>query len=663
MPIRILDATTVGKIAAGEVVERPSSIAKELVENSLDAGATSIAIELREGGISYLRVTDNGCGIPAGEVRLAFENHATSKIAKSDDLLTLRTLGFRGEALPSIAAVSKVEMQTRTKGAEQGMRALVEGGAIVSLESAGCAEGTTIVVRDLFYNVPARQAFLKKPAYEYGAVNEVVTRLALGNPKVAFRLIHNGKTIFSTYGDGNLRHAAMAVYDRETANGMLEIDEAEGGFHLRGLIGVGEFSKQTRAFECFFINGRSVRCQLIAQALEACAQGRVMVGKYPMCILNISMPPNSVDVNVHPNKLEVRFKSAYDVRRTMEALLYRAFQGETMLSLEEETVDGGAEAASNANQTEVYKNSTSVCIETSAPSASINKTDLKQTIDYIRRTPVFSGQPMTLREMREAFFAPKAPAQAQEPEVTKTPFASQPVLPLQEVAKSPLQEETLSQLNAGTEVQVQEMVQKPPKEESPVQQAMPTGPAYRVLGVVFKTYILLETADSLIVIDQHAAFERLKYEEYVRLLEGGNASQQLLVANIMRVSARERADLLENQALLRELGFEIEPFGEADVKISAVPYVLGHTDPQPLLHDVLANLHSLRSANLAMRRKEILQMSCKHAVKAGDVLTREAIDELVETMLVTGAPPFCPHGRPVAKRLTKRDMEQMFKRV
>lgn len=268
---------------------------------------------------------------------------------------------------------------------------------------------------------------------------------------------------------------------------------------------------------------------------------------------------------------------------------------------------------------------------------------------------------MTLREMREAFFAPKA--QAQEPEVTKTPSASQPVLPSQEVEKIPFQEEAPSQLNAGTEVQVQEMVQKPLKEESPVQQAMPTGPAYRVLGVVFKTYILLETADSLIVIDQHAAFERLKYEEYVRLLEGGNASQQLLVANIMRVSARERADLLENQALLRELGFEIEPFGEADVKISAVPHVLGHTDPQPLLHDVLANLHSLRSANLAMRRKEILQMSCKHAVKAGDVLTREAIDELVETMLVTGAPPFCPHGRPVAKRLTKRDMEQMFKRV
>ena len=211
MPIRILDATTVGKIAAGEVVERPSSIAKELVENSLDAGATSIAIELREGGISYLRVTDNGCGIPAGEVRLAFENHATSKIAKSDDLLTLRTLGFRGEALPSIAAVSKVEMQTRTKGAEQGMRALVEGGAMVSLESAGCAEGTTIVVRDLFYNVPARQAFLKKPAYEYGAVNEVVTRLALGNPKVAFRLLNKGKTNFYTYCDGNNRHAAKAV--------------------------------------------------------------------------------------------------------------------------------------------------------------------------------------------------------------------------------------------------------------------------------------------------------------------------------------------------------------------------------------------------------------------------------------------------------------------
>ena len=340
-------------------------------------------------------------------MRLAFENHATSKIAKSDDLLTLRTLGFRGEALPSIAAVSKVEMQTRTKGAEQGMRALVEGGAIVSLESAGCAEGTTIVVRDLFYNVPARQAFLKKPAYEYGAVNEVVTRLALGNPKVAFRLIHNGKTIFSTYGDGNLRHAAMAVYDRETANGMLEIDEAEGGFHLYGLIGVGEFSKQTRAFECFFINGRSVRCQLIAQALEACTQGRVMVGKYPMCILNISMPPNSVDVNVHPNKLEVRFKSAYDVRRTMEALLYRAFQGETMLSLEEETADGGAEAASSIKQTEVHKNNTPVCTKPT-PSASINKTDSKQTIDYIRRTPVFSVNPYDVARNARGLLRPES---------------------------------------------------------------------------------------------------------------------------------------------------------------------------------------------------------------------------------------------------------------
>ena len=661
MPIRILDATTVGKIAAGEVVERPASIAKELVENSLDAGATSIAVELREGGISFLRVTDNGCGIPAEEVRLAFENHATSKITKSDDLLSLRTLGFRGEALPSIAAVSKVEMQTRTKGAEQGMRALVEGGVMASLESAGCAEGTTIVVRDLFYNVPARQAFLKKPAYEYGAVNEVVSRLALGNPKVAFQLIHNGKTIFSTYGDGNLRHAAMAVYDRETANGMMEIDEAEGGYHLYGLIGVGEFSKQTRAFECFFINGRSVRCQLIAQALEACAQGRVMIGKYPMCILNISMPPNSVDVNVHPNKLEVRFRSAYDVRRTMESLLYRAFQGETMLSLEEETTVDTAEVNQTAEQTEVCKCNTLVSKKDEESRGVVGNTGQKQTSECIRKSPVFSGQPMTLREMREAFFAPKTPPKAPEQAAAKTSPESCPVLPVRPTPEAPpIQMEEI----ASTEVQSSGIVQKSLKEEgAPVQQAMPMGPAYRVLGVVFKTYILLETADSLIVIDQHAAFERLKYEEYIRLLEGGNASQQLLVANIMRVSARERADLLENEALLRELGFEIAPFGEADVKISAVPHVLGHTDPQPLLHDVLANLHSLRSANLAMRRKEILQMSCKHAVKAGDTLTREAIDDLVTTMLTTGAPPFCPHGRPVAKRLTKRDMEQMFKRV
>lgn len=658
MPIRVLDAATIGKIAAGEVVERPASIAKELVENSLDAGATSIAVELREGGISYLRVTDNGCGIPAGEVRLAFENHATSKIVQSDDLLSLHTLGFRGEALASISAVAKVEMLTRTKDAEQGVRVSVEGGVMAPPASAGCAEGTSIAVSDLFYNVPARQAFLKKPAYEYGAVHDVVSRLALGNPAVAFRLLHNGKTIFSTYGDGNLRHAAMAIYDRETANGMMEVDEAEGGFRLRGLIGVGELSKQTRAFECFFINGRSVRCPLISQALEACAQGRVMVGKYPMCVLSITMPANGVDVNVHPNKLEVRFKSAYDVRRTMEALLYRAFQGETMLSLEEAAPPiAPQENVSEESKTDFQQTS----IDTKQTNSVQKQTDSlqKATSDYIRKSPVLTGSPMTLREMREAFFARPQSAQANGAANDSADGDA-----LSTAAPEPMPAKKMDAVETLHEAAA--LRPMPPLRKETVaaeQQTIVSRPAYRVLGVAFKTYILLETEDSLIIIDQHAAFERLKYEEYLHLLESGNAAQQLLIANIMRVSARERADLMENLPLLRELGFEIEPFGEADIKISAVPHVLGHADPQPLLHDVLANLHSLRSANMAMRRREILQMSCKHAVKAGDMLTKEAMDELVETMLSTGAPPFCPHGRPVAKRLSKRDMEQMFKRV
>ncbi|MBE5766498.1 MAG: DNA mismatch repair endonuclease MutL [Clostridiales bacterium] len=695
MAIRVLDAATVGKIAAGEVVERPASIAKELIENSLDAGATAITVEVREGGISYLRVTDNGCGIPAGEVRIAFENHATSKITQADDLSSLTTLGFRGEALPSIAAVSKVEMSTRVRNSDQGTKLVAEGGRIISIEGVGCPDGTTIIIRDLFFNVPARQAFLKKPAYEYGAVSDIVSRLALGNPNISFRLIHNGKTIFSTYGDGNLRHAAMAVYDRETASGMLEIDEMEGGYRLKGLIGIGEQAKQTRAFQFFFINGRSVKCQLVSQALEACTQGRVMIGKYPMCILQIMMPPGSVDVNVHPNKLEVRFRNAYDVRRTMESLLYRAFNGETMLKITEDEEKQDAPpirmqtmpSVVKKEETPVSEIKTNETIEKPTEVFEKPTSGLEKTYMGLgRREPVFTGKPMTLREMRESFFTPpqtEEPAKSETPAENMIPERTTPsIIPPQrrtagnDAFAARLQEHLAAAQKqreefASKTASVQEVQEKPAeqltlpiaaKEEQPMDSLLEK-PAYRVIGVLFKTYILVETRDSLILIDQHAAFERLKYEEYSELLNQGNASQQLLIASIVRISARERADLLENQPLLKELGYDIEPFGESDIKINAVPHVLGHADPQPVIRDLLENLHSLHNANSAMRRNEILQLSCKHAIKAGDSLTEEAIDSLVKTMLTTGAPPSCPHGRPVAKRLSRRELEQMFKRI
>ena len=336
MPIRILDAATVGRIAAGEVVERPASVVKELVENSLDAGATSVTVEIRDGGIGYMRVTDNGCGIEPGQVRLAFENHATSKLVTPEQLDDIRTLGFRGEALPSIAAVARVEMTTRAKAQEAGTRLNVEGGRNMTVREIGCPEGTTVIMRDLFFNIPVRRAFLRKAQYEGALVNDTMARMILGSPKISFRFINNGRTVYHSFGDGDLRHAVFAVYGRETAENMLEVDQCEGAMRVRGLVGVGEQAKATRAHEAFFINGRSVRCPLLSQALESVCRERVTIGMYPMCALHLTLAPGSVDVNVHPNKLEVRFRDEAATRIAVESMLRDALQGGSMLRLKAE---------------------------------------------------------------------------------------------------------------------------------------------------------------------------------------------------------------------------------------------------------------------------------------------------------------------------------------
>ena len=333
MPIRVLDAATIGRIAAGEVVERPSSVVKELMENSIDAGATAITVEIKGGGIDYLRVTDNGCGIEPSQVRLAFENHATSKLQSADQLDDIRTLGFRGEALPSIASVSHVEMTTRARKQDTGVRLTIDGGDGLRVKETGCPEGTTFIMKDLFYNLPVRRAFLKKPNYEGGLVGDAVARMIMGNPGVAVRYISNGTNVYHSFGDGNLRHAIFAVYGKQTAEQMVALDAAEGGVRVYGLIGVGELAKSSRAHQAFYINGRAVRCAMLSRALEEVCRSRVTIGMYPMCALNLVIPPTSVNVNVHPNKLEVRFKDEVAMRAVAERLLASAFEGERVLQL------------------------------------------------------------------------------------------------------------------------------------------------------------------------------------------------------------------------------------------------------------------------------------------------------------------------------------------
>ena len=805
MPIRILDAATVGRIAAGEVVERPSSVVKELVENSLDAGATAVTVEIRGGGIDYLRVTDNGCGIEPGQVRLAFENHATSKLQNAEQLDDIRTLGFRGEALPSIASVSHVEMTTRARNQDSGMRVSIDGGQNLRVQEAGCPEGTTFVMRDLFYNIPVRRAFLKKPSYEGGLVGDVTARLMLGNPGVSMRFVNNGTTVYHTFGDGKLRHAVFAVYGKETAEKMIELDAAEGGTRVYGMIGVGELAKSTRAHQMFFINGRSVRCALLSKALEQVCRSRVTIGMYPMCALNLVLPPNSIDVNVHPNKLEVRFRDEILTQTVVEKLLGTAFEGERVLDWQRDAApprtvqrtvtvrDITPEALKQRNEAETAQNPP---IPDKKPEKPVQTQMFAEALDRERARyglagtstgtrgaslregggaampltgqnapggtagnaqnangPIVEGGRPAARSVTASMpplpagasaaqsvtaampplpgnaqpargamenamgdaqaaqsFGANRPSGAQtvqgdaanlpgNAQAAQSLAASMPPLPCEGARQSTSSDGIVggqaqngstgsanpsshpggtanlpSLPNGGDAASARPTAgQSAFSGDDSQSAAMPrmpelpgkieSRPAYRVVGVAFKTYIILEVNDTLLLIDQHAAHERLRYEMYCRQLESGTASQQLLTPLIVRLSEREMALIMDNIELLSDAGYTVEPFGEHDIQVRAVPHVLGKAELKPLFMDMLNSLNRLKAATLDARRAEIMQMACKSAIKGGDALSESEIDALIGEMLETGAPPTCPHGRPVVKQVSRRDLEKLFKRI
>ena len=679
MPIRILDAATVGRIAAGEVVERPSSVVKELVENSLDAGATAITVEMRAGGIEMLRVTDNGCGIEPGQVRLAFENHATSKLQSADQLDDIRSLGFRGEALPSIAAVSHVEMTTRARNQDSGVKLNIDGGQNVRVTEVGCPEGTTIVMRDLFYNVPVRRAFLKKPAYEAGLVSDNVARLMLGNPKISMRLVSNGSTVYHTFGDGKLRHAVFAIYGKETAEKMVEIDASIGATRVWGLIGVGELAKSTRAHQMFFINGRSVRCGLLTRALEQICRSRVTIGLYPMCALNLTLPPNAIDVNVHPNKLEVRFRDEAGTQATVEKLLSSAFEGEHVLDWERDTAPvreitrtasvREVVPAEKPVQTEMFAAKTVATKPVPTEPAEPRKPQMPPLPGMGARNPERSSDALQMPKPETT--APAA--QKAEPNrlaaIPRTPSG----MAMREIDLPEKRREIVeNKLNAvENRIRSVEEQQKPienrpaPVENTPEkrEESEENAPEYRVLGVAFKTYILVESGDALLLIDQHAAHERLMFEKFKKQMAAGEASQRLLAPIVLRVSAKEMALIEENRSLLMEAGYEVEPFGETDVQIRAVPFIMGRAEVRPLFMDLLGALPRLKAATRDARYAELAQMACKAAVKGGDSLSDSEINALIGEMLSTGAPPTCPHGRPVVKAISRRELEKMFKRI
>ena len=599
------------------MVERPVSVVKELVENSVDSGASGITVEIRGGGIEYIRVTDNGCGIPAEEVKLAFTSHATSKLKDAEELSRVLTMGFRGEALASIAAVAKVSMNTKTREAAFGVNISLESGRITDIKQAGCPDGTTVTVNDLFCNVPVRRVFLKKPAYEQSLVTELMQKLALGNPNIAFRFISNGKTVIQTYGDGDIMHAALAVFGSEYASGLKKVDEREGTFSVKGFIGIGDQASPTRARQCFFLNGRLVNCRMLSQALEEACRGRVTIGKYPSCVLMVTLPTGNIDVNVHPGKLEVRFKDEASFRLTAQTLLMRCFTSDRMISQSLPKLQVGP-----------MRPAVTVSDTSEAEKKNVLIPEKPTPLDYLRTLDV---QPKAKKEIDA---------------LKETPDTVLPPVLRQEIVKEtkPAAEPAAEQISAEILKDVQ-------------------APAYRLIGVYQNTYILLEADENLVLIDQHAAHERLNYEKYKKALNEGTASQPLLIPLVISVTPREEQLLSENMDLLSEAGYEAELFGEGTVKVTAVPFVYGSSDLKLLFSDMADELSLLKKAEKHRRMDAIIQASCKHAVKGGDVLTKAEIQSLLDAMASSDAPPTCPHGRPVMKIFTKRYVEQLFKRI
>ena len=637
--IQLLNDEVIGKIAAGEVVERPAAAIKELVENSLDAGASAVTVEIRDGGISYFRVTDNGSGIASGDIRMAFERHATSKITRAQDLQAIATLGFRGEALASIVAVSRVTCTTRTRSDESGLKARNEGGQILSIEEAACPEGTTFVVRDLFFNTPVRLKFLKKPASEAALVSDLMMRLILSRPDVSFRYINQGKTLYHSAGDGKLESAVFSIYGSEMLRTMRPVEGCQGGVVIKGYVGIGESARGNRSHQSFYINGRYMKSNLLSTAVESACRERVMIGKFPTCVLHLTMPFDTVDVNVHPNKLEVRFQNERGIYDAVEAIVRDAL-------VERDALEKPAQLLLTPEK---------------PPEKPVQVIKQSMAEPPVQAAAAPAAMPKPAPEIR-----PKAPIPAVMPRVDAAPpVVSRTVMRDSGAAPviRPVQQNRPESVQTDKKPTVG--LQMPVRDPEQVPSFLPDAPKpMKLMGVAFNTFILVEYEDNLLMIDQHAVHERLLFDRMMKAYDQHEAGQELLVPMLVSVTRREQQLLSDSRDLLEGIGLTVEPFGEQQVSIRSIPMILGNPQAQDFLRDILDQLESERgSISMEKRRSAILQLACKKAVKGGDTLSEAEIRDLVTRMIDQQVTPTCPHGRPLVIALSHQELDKRFKRI
>lgn len=625
-----LDRHVADLIAAGEVVERPASAAKELMENAVDAGATQVTVEIQNGGMTYLRVTDNGCGIAPEDVETAFLRHATSKLRTKEDLAAIGTLGFRGEALAAIASVSKIDLLTKTAEAE-GVSLRLEAGKVVERSPAGCPEGTTIVVRELFYNTPARLKFMKRDTVEASQVAGAVQRQALAHPDVAFRFLKDGEMVLKTAGNGDLYGAVYQVFGRQLAVDMIPVESSFEGLKLSGFVTKPTATRGNRSMQQFFVNGRPVRAKLLTAALEEAYANQMMSGRYPSCVLVITLPNAAVDVNVHPAKTEVKFaneRAVFDlVRYGVMSALGRAQQRPEMKLAKP--------MAEKPKPSEVR--SALEALHTSAPVSPQVRSALSQPQF---RQPVAMPTPSS---RSVPVYLPKRPAPMKPAPMEE----KRPTPPVQEKLPTP-----------------QPVMEKLPEPQEEAQTAldMPAAAPYRVVGEVLDTYFILEQGDAVLFLDKHAAHERILFEK-LRASQEPVLSQVLLSPHAANLSREEAATVLEHRELLRDYGYEVDDFGDGTVLLRQIPADLPEDEAEAVLEAMAQELAEGHARDPKSLRDELLHtIACKAAIKGGWHTDPKERDALIREVMTRDDIRYCPHGRPVVLRLTKGQIEKQFKR-
>ena len=625
-------------IAAGEVVERPASVVKELLENAVDAGASQVTVEIRDGGMTFMRITDNGCGMSSEDARTAFLRHATSKLRTADDLAAIATMGFRGEALAAIASVSRIDLLTKTPGSISGTSLSLEAGNITEESEAGCPDGTTIIVRDLFFNTPARMKFMKSDTVEGGRVSAAVQLQALAHPEVAFRFIRDGKEVLSTPGTGQLEAAVYCVYGRECGK-MVKVESRWEGYSLTGYISKPTDARPSRNLQTFFVNDRPVKSRILIAALEEAYRNQIMVGKFPACVLHLHLPSNVVDVNVHPAKTEVKFlneKAVFDC------------------------VHYGVLGALNKTPDRPQVQFKPAPAAPAAPAKPVTQAAKPPKQENFFRTMTSEEYKTFSAAVKEAPnpspLAAAATAAAVERSIQK-PVKEQVILPkVASVPLPPLPEKKPKPVVVPVPVPVEEPVQE-------VIETMPQEIPWRYVGELYNSYIIVEQGEEAYLIDKHAAHERILFEK-LKANQEAISSQSLLSPVACRLSPEEASILLANKSLLEELGFEAEEFGENTLLLRQIPMDLGVEQAQETLEQMAADLLNGRRERKDNVRDEILHtVACKAAIKAGWHSSEKELKVLAEQVMARDDLKHCPHGRPICITLSKKQLEKQFKRA